>query len=230
MVVRVSHDDVAAPIHCDSERKTELSKGPFSVFMTLLASARQSGHLALWRDYADTMIFRVSHNDVAALIHCNSTGPVELRNAPFSVLIALLASACQSGHKPLWCDLADAMVDCVSYDDIPAPIHRDSGWTVKLSKFPFSVFMAFLASARQGGHISLWCDSADTMVVRVSHDDISVLIHCDPRGNEELRNGPFSVLMALGASASYCGHRVAVHPAFHKTQRLDHKQSFFVYN
>jgi hypothetical protein len=30
--------------------------------------------------------------------------------------------------------------------------------------------------------------------------------------------------MALGASASYCGHRVAVHPEFHTTEWLEHNQ------
>jgi hypothetical protein len=67
--------------------------------MALLASARQSGHKAMWRDLADTIVERVSHNDVAAPIHCDSTGKVELSNGPFFVSIALLVSARQSGHR-----------------------------------------------------------------------------------------------------------------------------------
>jgi hypothetical protein len=73
--------------------------------------------------------------------------------------------------------------------------------------------MAQLTSARQSGHMALWCDLADPRAV--SHNDVAVLIYCDSTGLVELRNGPFSVLMATVASASYCGHRVAIHPAFH---------------
>jgi hypothetical protein len=40
------------------------------------------------------MVAEVSQNDVAAPIHCDSIGLVELSNGPFSVLKALLASAC----------------------------------------------------------------------------------------------------------------------------------------
>jgi hypothetical protein len=54
MVATVSHKEVAVPIHCDYSKETvketvELSNGPFSVSMALLARARrararQSGH------------------------------------------------------------------------------------------------------------------------------------------------------------------------------------------
>jgi hypothetical protein len=50
-------------------------------------------------------------------------------------------------------------------------------------------------------------DFADSMVPRVSLDDISVVIHCDSSGQVYLmRKVPFSVLMGVyGAGvASYC--------------------------
>jgi hypothetical protein len=48
MVVQVSHNDVAVPIHCDSIRKEEFSKGPFSFSMASYAAsaARYCGNLA----------------------------------------------------------------------------------------------------------------------------------------------------------------------------------------
>jgi hypothetical protein len=121
-------------------------------------------------------------------------------------LMALRASACQSGHKALWCDLADTMIFCVSYDDVAFPVHCDSRGLVELSNGPSSVLMALFASARQSGHKALWCDFADTAVARVSHDDVAVSIHCDSEWIVELSNGPFSVSMALLASACQSGH------------------------
>jgi hypothetical protein len=49
--------------------------------------------------------------------------------------------------------------------------------------------------------MALWCDLADTIVARVSHDDVPIPIHCESKGLVELSNGPFSVSMALLASA-----------------------------
>jgi hypothetical protein len=98
LVARVTHDDITFPIHCDSEWREELSNGTSSVSMALFASARQSGHLALWCDFADTVVARVSHDDVPVPIHCDSEWREELSNGTSSVSMALLASACQSGH------------------------------------------------------------------------------------------------------------------------------------
>jgi hypothetical protein len=56
-------------------------------------------HMALWCDLADTMVVPVNHNDVAAPIHCDSVWIAKLSDSPFSVSIAPLASACQSGHN-----------------------------------------------------------------------------------------------------------------------------------
>jgi hypothetical protein len=123
--------------------------------MALLAIARQSGHVALWRDFADTLVGRVSHDDVAVPIHFDSTRLVELINGPLSVLMALLAIARHSGHVALWSDFADAMVARVSYDDVAVPIHCDSTGLVELSNGPLSVSMALRASARQSGHKTL---------------------------------------------------------------------------
>jgi hypothetical protein len=41
--------------------------------------------MAVWCDHADTMVVTVSHNDVAVPIRCESIGPVEQSNGPFSV-------------------------------------------------------------------------------------------------------------------------------------------------
>jgi hypothetical protein len=128
MVVLFSHDGVAVLIHCESVGlMVELRNVPFSASMAPSASARQSGHMALWCDLADTMVARVSHNHIAVAIHCESTETVELSNGPFSVSMTYYAgSACQSGHKALWCDLADTIVARVSHDDIAIPIRCDS--------------------------------------------------------------------------------------------------------
>jgi hypothetical protein len=53
MVVTVSHDDVAVPIHCDSAGAGELSNDLLSVSMAVLASARQNGHIVLQCDLAE---------------------------------------------------------------------------------------------------------------------------------------------------------------------------------
>jgi hypothetical protein len=63
--------------------------------------------------------------------------------------------------------------------------------------------------------MALWGDLADPNVFK--YNDVAVLIYCDSTGLFEPRDVPFSVLMATDASASYCGHRVAIHPAFHMT-------------
>jgi hypothetical protein len=76
----------------------------------------------------------------------------------------------------LWCDLADAMVARVSHKDVVYPIHCDSTGGFKLSDGPFSVLITLYASTRQSGHMALRCNLADTMTVRVSHDDVPVPI------------------------------------------------------
>jgi hypothetical protein len=76
--------------------------------MASFDSARQSGHMTLRCGFADTVVASVSHNDVVVPIHCDTHGLIELSKSPFSVSIAVYASACQSGHMALWCDLADA--------------------------------------------------------------------------------------------------------------------------
>ena len=114
-------------------------------------------------DFADTTVERISHDDVTVSIHSNSTRIVEPRNGPFSVSMPLHASPRQSEHVSLWCDLADTMVVPVSHNDVTAPIHCDSAWIAKLSDSPFSVWMALLASARQSGHMAMWCNLADIM-------------------------------------------------------------------
>jgi len=98
------------------------------------------------------MVATVTHDEVAVPIHCESIGHVELSIGPFSVSIAHLTTACQSGHMTLWCDLADTMVALVSHDEIAVPIHYDSTGQVKLSNGPFYVFMALLAGACYCGH------------------------------------------------------------------------------
>jgi hypothetical protein len=80
----------------------------------------------------------------------------------------------------LWCDFADTMADRVSHDDVPVPIHCDSTGGLKLSDGPFPVLITLYASARQSGHMALWCDLADTLVARVSHKYVPVSIHCEP--------------------------------------------------
>jgi hypothetical protein len=143
VVSLVSHYSVPIRIHCDSLWAVELSQGEsIPVPMAVPATARKSGHLALLCDHADAIVERVSHNDVAAPIHCdstrkvNSTRKVELTKDPFSVSMALLVGARQSGHMALWCDLADAMVtpNLVSHNDVAIPIHCDFSGTVELSK------------------------------------------------------------------------------------------------
>jgi hypothetical protein len=121
----VSYNDIAVPIHCDSAGFVELSNGPLSVSMAPFSSARQSGHMALWCDFADTMVACVSHDDVAVPVHCDSNGLVELSDGPLSVAMALRASARKSGHIALWCDFADTVVAHVSHDDVPVRIHCD---------------------------------------------------------------------------------------------------------
>jgi hypothetical protein len=107
------------------------------------------------------------------------------------------------------------MVVTVSHHDAVVPIHYDPHGSVELSNSQIPVLMAVLASARQSGHMSLWCDFVDTIVVAVSHDDVPVPIQCDSIRIVELSNtGPFSVLMALLASARYCGHLVHPLPSF----------------
>jgi hypothetical protein len=101
MVVKVSHDEVPVPIHGDSYGNIELCNDAFTGLMTLLASAGQSVHMALWCDFADAMVATVSHNDVAAPINCDSRGTVELSNGRFSVSMAHFSSARQSSHMPL---------------------------------------------------------------------------------------------------------------------------------
>jgi hypothetical protein len=68
MVATVSHNDIAASIHCDSPGQVELSIGLFSVSIALFTSACQSVHLTLWYDHTDTMVCKVSHDNIAALI------------------------------------------------------------------------------------------------------------------------------------------------------------------
>ena len=123
MIVLVSHDDVPFLIHCDSTRMGELRNRPFSVSMANAASARQSGHMALRSDLADTMVVQVGHDDVAVPIHCDGEGAVELSNCPFSVFMPRGTSACQSGHTALWCNYADTVVLLVSHGDAAVPIH-----------------------------------------------------------------------------------------------------------
>jgi hypothetical protein len=217
VVGHVSHNDVAIPIHCDSTGKVELSNGPFSVSMALFASARQGGHKALWCDYADTVATRVSHNDVAVPIRCDSIGIAELSNGPFSILMAGLTSASQSGHKALWCNYADTAVGRVSYNDVAVPIHCDSVGIVEPSNGPLSVLMALLTSARQSGHKALWSDFADTVVARVSNDDVAVPIHCDSVGIVEPSNSPLSISMVLLASVCQSGHYHLTSCPFHLT-------------
>jgi hypothetical protein len=72
MVLRVSNNDVVVPVHCDSKGRVEHNHAPFSVSIALDASARQSGHFALWCDLADTVVETVSHDDIATLIYCDS--------------------------------------------------------------------------------------------------------------------------------------------------------------
>jgi hypothetical protein len=93
----------------------------------------------MWCDFADTMVVVVSHNDVAAPIHCDSTGPPELRNGPFSILMPPHVSACQSGHFALLCDLADSMAPRVSHNDISVVIHCDSNGQVELRDVSFYI-------------------------------------------------------------------------------------------
>jgi hypothetical protein len=150
--------------------------------MALLASARQRGHTAMWCDLADTVVTLVYHEDIPVPIQCDSPGSVELSSSPFSVLMALLAGARQSGHSALRCDLADTMVATVSHEDFPISIQCDSSGPVEPSNVgSFSVSMATLASARQSGHAALWCDIANTMALLVSHEDVPVPIHCDSK-------------------------------------------------
>jgi hypothetical protein len=147
--------------------------------MGLSTSDRQSENMTLWCDLADSIIAHVTHDDVVVPIHCNLHGTIKLSNSPFSVAMALLACARQSGHMALWCDLVDTIVPRVSHNDVAVPIHCYSTGGVDLRNDPFSVTMTFLASARQSGHMTLWCDLMDAMLVTVSPDNISVPIHCD---------------------------------------------------
>jgi hypothetical protein len=135
-----------------------MSIGPFSVLIALPASARQSGHLALLRDKADTMVVLVSYNDVILSVHCDSKGPVELSNGSFSVSMAPDASARQSGHLAMRGDLMDTTVQTVSHEDVAVSVYCDSTGILELSNGPFSVSMALFASARQSGHMALWFD------------------------------------------------------------------------
>jgi hypothetical protein len=104
------------------------------------------------------------------------------------------------------------MVVGVGFNAIAAPVHRDFRGPIEMSNGPFAVSMAANTNARQCGHLALWCDLANTSAV--SHKDVAVLIHCDSLGKVEIRMVPFSVLM------DYCGHRVAVHPAFHNDYNI----------
>jgi hypothetical protein len=207
VVIPVSHNDVPILVHCNSARLIELSRGySITVLMALLASACQSGHTALWCDLADTVVGRVSHNEVGVPIHCDPPGKVKLSNGPLSVSMPLFASASQNGHMAMWCDLADTVVGRVRHDDVAVPIHYNFTGRVKLSNCPFTVSVAHLASACQSGHLALSCDLADTMVATITHDDVAVPIHCDSNGILELSNRPFSVSMALFAIAGQSGH------------------------
>ena len=62
---------------------------------------------------------------------------------------------------------------------LPLSSNCDSTGPVKLSDGPFTVSPTLLASFRQCGHLALRCDSADTIVVFVSNDDMSVFICCE---------------------------------------------------
>eukprot|EP00976_Prorocentrum_cordatum_P021256 433725-Prorocentrum_minimum.AAC.1 len=61
--------------------------------MTPLASARQRGHQALRRDFADAIVVKFGHYNIAVPVHRHSLGAGEFRGVTFSVLIARYASA-----------------------------------------------------------------------------------------------------------------------------------------
>jgi hypothetical protein len=99
-------------------------------------------------------------------------------------------STCQSGHLALWCNLADTMVirsATIMFPSTGIPIRHphgdphplcDSTGTEEQCNTPFSVLIApALITTCQSGHLALWCDLADTIIV--SHDDVPVPIHCD---------------------------------------------------
>jgi hypothetical protein len=158
------------------------------------AEQRQGHGTAITSQTANAVIPQVHNHNVPIVVHCNSDWPIELsRGYSISISMTHLTSACQSGNLALWCDIVNTMVAIVSHDGVAVPIHCDSVGLVELSNSPFSVSLTFYASACQSGHMALWCDLADTMVVSVSHNDIPVPIHCDSTGISELSNGRYSV-------------------------------------
>jgi hypothetical protein len=95
MVAPVSHKDIPIPIHCDPGEIFKLHIiGPVSISIAYFTSARQCGHLTLRWDLADTMGKLVSHDDVPAPIHCDSSGTSEPRYNPFSDTMPIFTSTC----------------------------------------------------------------------------------------------------------------------------------------
>jgi hypothetical protein len=86
MVVSVSHDDVAVPVHCNPHGMVELRNGTISVSMAFAPIAYQSGHTTLWCDLANTMVLAVSHDEVTVLTSlstANSQGSLNKASVPF---------------------------------------------------------------------------------------------------------------------------------------------------
>jgi hypothetical protein len=105
------------------------------------------------------MIVLVGHNDVAVSVHCDSEGEGELRDVSISVSMAHDPSPRQSGHNPLGCDLADAMVHRVSHKDVAVRVYYKPTGLIELSIGPFSVLKTLLATARQSGYDVLRYDN-----------------------------------------------------------------------
>eukprot|EP00959_Pyramimonas_sp_CCMP1952_P156713 3277606-Pyramimonas_sp.AAC.1 len=151
MIVIISHNDIAAPVHsCYITGVIELSGSALSILMTLHASAGQCGHQALRRDLADAMVVRISHDDIAVPVHCHSAGAVRSSTGGAgSISMALLASARNRGHQALRRDLADTMVFTVGHYYIAGPVHRHATGLVELNVSVVSVCsIALLAGAR----------------------------------------------------------------------------------
>eukprot|EP00959_Pyramimonas_sp_CCMP1952_P133714 2796087-Pyramimonas_sp.AAC.1 len=201
MVVTIGHDDVALPVHGHSPGAVEVRNSALSVLMACLAGARQCGHQALRRYFADAVVPHIGHVGVAVAVHCNSYGAAELSHRPFSVSMACLASARQCGHHALRRDLADAMVAHVGHDDVALHVHRHSAGVAEPSGGALSVFIASQAAARQRGDHALRRDLADAITACVAHNDVALPVHCHSKGPGEMSSGALSVFMAPLASA-----------------------------
>mmetsp|Transcript_90460 Transcript_90460/g.292803 ORF Transcript_90460/g.292803 Transcript_90460/m.292803 type:complete len:211 (+) Transcript_90460:713-1345(+) len=191
----VGHHRAAVPVQRNIRQRPGRGRRAEAVGARAGEVAGERADRAVRAKPTDAIIASVHHNDDASGVHGNVNGIPEHGDMCWPVLEPRTGAGYR-GHVAVGRDAADAVVFCVSHQDVAITVNREAAWVPEASAVSRAVGEVGVAATSQQADAAIGRDPADATVSPLADKHVSVSAHGHAPCTVEARTGCRPVLIA----------------------------------